>query len=333
MTRGLTDVRRWGRRLLPAALAAVVLAGAAVYLSVVPREAGKEATAFRVGSLRIAEPFTLATEPGAKTAAGYMRIENGGSEGDRLLSATVEIAPSVLIQEAANIAGVTNVHAVEEGVDVPAGGTLQLRPGSYRLLFRGLDRQLNEGERFSGTLTFAKAGTVRVTYQVGPLVPSIGGPFALIDQDGKALSNADLLGKPYAIFFGYTHCPDVCPTTLFEMSAALAKLGADADRLRMVFVTVDPARDTPELLKEYLGAFDAHIVGLTGTVETIDAAAKAFHTFYKKVPGKNGDYSMDHSASVILMDAEGSFVGTISYRDDVDTRAEKLKRLVSATRS
>ena len=326
-------MHRLGRRLLPAALVAALLVGAAAYLTFERRQPGNAELAFRVGSLRIAEPFTLATEADAKSAAGYMRIENGGSDSDRLVSATAEVAARVEIQEAVDVAGMTDVRMLEDGIEVPSGGMLQLRPGSYRLLFRDLDRQLNEGESFSGTLTFAKAGTAKVAYEVGPVVPSIGGSFALIDQSGKAFSNADLDGKPYAIFFGYTHCPDVCPATLFEMSEVLRKLGPDADRLRMVFVTIDPARDTPTLLKEYLSAFDPRIVGLTGTAETIDEAAKAFHTFYRKVPGKDGDYSMDHSASVILMDAEGKFAGTISYREDVDARLDKLKRLVAASQS
>jgi protein SCO1/2 len=172
-----------------------------------------------------------------------------------------------------------------------------------------------------------------VTYRVGAAAASVGAdPFALIDQDGEPLSSADLAGKPYAIFFGYTHCPDVCPTTLFEMSEALKALGPDADRLRVLFVTVDPARDTPELLKSYLSAFDGRISGLSGTQQAIDAAAKSFRIFYQKVPAENGDYSMDHSATVILMGADGRFVGTISYGEDGETRVAKLKRLVSLGR-
>jgi protein SCO1/2 len=142
-----------------------------------------------------------------------------------------------------------------------------------------------------------------------------------------------LKGKPYAIFFGFTHCPDVCPTTLFEMSEALTRLGSDGDKLRFVFVTVDPARDTPELLSEYLGAFDPRIVGLTGSEEEIAATAKAFHIFFQKVPGANGEYSMEHSASVMLMDAEGKFVGTISYGEDIDQRLSKLKQLIAGSPS
>jgi protein SCO1/2 len=190
---------------------------------------------------------------------------------------------------------------------------------------------LQEGESFSGTLTFEKAGSVEVTYLVGEYVAPIGGSFALTDQNSAPFSNADLLGKPYAIFFGYTHCPDVCPTTLFELSRALAKLGPDAERLRVVFVTVDPARDTPDFLKEYLTAFDRRIVALTGSDKEIAEAAKAFRIFYQKVAAEDGDYTMDHSASVILMDAAGSFVGTISYGEDTEEMLTKLRRLAEAS--
>jgi protein SCO1 len=321
------------RRLLPVGGVAAILAGVAVYLVLDPREAALPLTEFHVGLLVIAEPFTLATEPGAKKAAGYMRIENAGGEGDRLLSGTASVAESVAIEETNVAGGMNSVTQLAGGLEIPANGSVQLRPGSYRLVFQGLSRQLKEGDYFSGKLAFEKAGSVDVTYQVGPYVASIGGPFALIEADGKAFSNADLAGKPYAIFFGYTHCPDVCPTTLFEMSQALAKLGPDAERVNMVFVSVDPARDTPEFLEEYLTAFDARIVGLTGTEETIANAAKAFHVFYQKVPADNGDYTMDHSATVILMDAAGKFVGTISYGEDTDQMLAKLRRLIAGASS
>ena len=320
------------RRVLPAALVAAILGGVAGTLAVSRLRAEQSAAEFRAGALTIAEPFTLATDPDQTSAAGYMRIENSGGEGDRLISATADVADRVEIQEATDVGGVKEVHRLDE-VDVPPASTVQLRPGSYRLLLVGLSRQLNEGESFSGTLTFEKAGTVDVTFEVGPLISPIGGPFALTDQNGEPFSSADLKGKPYAIFFGYTHCPDICPATLFEMSTALENLAADADKLGMVFVTVDPARDTPEFLKDYLSAFDPRIVGLTGTEEDIAATAKAFHTVYKKVPGDDGDYSMDHSASVILMDAEGQFVGTISYGEDADSRLKKLRQLIAASRS
>ena len=115
-------------------------------------------------------------------------------------------------------------------------------------------------------------------------VAAIGGPFKLIDQDGRALSDADLKGHPFLVFFGFTHCPDVCPTTLFEVSEVLRALGPDADRTRALFITVDPERDTAPLMKDYLSSFDRHVVGLTGDPVAIAAVAKAYRVYYKKVP-------------------------------------------------
>ena len=230
------------------------------------------------------------------------------------------------------VGGVTEAHALGDGLEVPAAGSVHLVPGSYRLLFRELSRQLKEGESFAGTLTFEKAGSVDVTFEVGPFVASVGAePFALIDQDGGPFSDRGSRGKSLRHLLRLHALPDVCPTTLFEMSEALRKLGPDADRLKVVFASVDPARDTPELLKNYLGAFDERIVGLTGSAENVDKAAKSFRIFYQKVPGEDGDYSMDHSSSVILMDGEGRFVGAIGYQEDSDTRLAKLKRLMAGT--
>jgi protein SCO1/2 len=318
------------RRLLPAAVVVVLLAG---YFALDARRGGEPVAAFRAGALTVAEPFALATGPDATSAAGYMRIENGGGEDDRLLSATAEIADRVAIEEAVVSDGMTTVLPLAEGLEIAAGSVVQLRPGSYRLHLEGLRRQLKEGESFFGTLVFEKAGSLDVTYQVGEYVAPIGGAFSLTDQSGAPFSNGDLLGKPYAIFFGYTHCPDVCPTTLFELSRALAKLGPDAERLRVVFVTVDPARDTPDFLKEYLTAFDRRIVALTGSDKEIAEAAKTFRIFYQKVAAEDGDYTMDHSASVILMDAAGSFVGTISYGEDSEKMLAKLRRLLTGASS
>jgi protein SCO1/2 len=322
-------MRLMARRLLPAAVVACILAGVAGYLAIRPPDPRRSAPQFAAGSLAISEPFVLATQPGATTAAGYMTIENSSREPDRLISATAEIAARASLRQTASANGVTEIHDLPDGVAVPAGGTVTLRPGSYQVFFEGVDRPLQEGETFAGTLVFQNAGSIDVTYQVGEAVAPIGGaPFELVDADGEPFSSADLAGEPYAIFFGYTHCPDVCPTTLFEMSEALKALGADADKLHVVFVTVDPARDTPELLKNYLSAFDDRIIGLTGTPEAIDAAAKSFRVFYRKVPTEDGDYSMDHSATVILMGAYGEFVGTISYGENAETRLGKLRNLL-----
>lgn len=157
-----------------------------------------------------------------------------------------------------------------------------------------------------------------------------GGPFRLTDQTGATLTDADLKGRPFAVFFGFTHCPEICPTTLWEMSQALAALGPDGDRLRVLFVTVDPERDRPEMLREYLQSFDPRITGLTGTPEEVAAVAKSYRVYWRKVPTSDGDYTMDHSAMVYLMDAEGRFHDIIAYGTPEPERLAALRRLLAA---
>ena len=156
----------------------------------------------------------------------------------------------------------------------------------------------------------------------------IGGPFRLTSHEGKPFTEDDLKGKPFAVFFGFTHCPEVCPTTLHDLSQDLEALGRDGDRLRVAFITVDPARDTPELLKTYLSSFDPRIVGLTGTEEEVAAAAKAYKIYYRKVPTEGSDYTMDHSASIFLMDSKGEFFGTSNFQEKEDVRRSKLRQLI-----
>jgi protein SCO1/2 len=129
------------------------------------------------------------------------------------------------------------------------------------------------------------------------------------------------------VFFGFTHCPEVCPTTLYDLTQDLEALGKDADRLRVAFITVDPAQDTPELMKTYLGSFDPRIVGLTGTEEEIAAVAKAYKVYYRKVPTESG-YTMDHTATILLMDSRGEFYGTSNFQESQEVRREKLRKLV-----
>lgn len=160
-------------------------------------------------------------------------------------------------------------------------------------------------------------------------VATVGGPFTLTGTDGKTVTEKALLGKPSAIFFGFTFCPEVCPTTLFELTTLAEQLGPEADKLNFVFVSVDAERDGPEEMKQYLTAFDSRIIGLTGTPQQIDAAAKAFKIYYTKVPLENGDYTMDHTASVLLMDAQGKFFGTMAYEEAKDVMLAKLKRLAN----
>lgn len=154
---------------------------------------------------------------------------------------------------------------------------------------------------------------------------SIGGPFALVNQNGKAVTQADFAGHPFLVFFGYTHCPDVCPTTLSDMSRMLDVLGKDS-AVSALFITVDPARDTPTVLKDYLSSFDARITGLTGDAASIAAAEKAYRVYAKQVPTTGGDYSMDHTAIVYLMDRDGRFVNALNLDQSPEAAADEFKR-------
>ncbi len=160
----------------------------------------------------------------------------------------------------------------------------------------------------------------------GPGPSAIGGPFNLIDQDGKPLTDQDLKGRPVLVFFGYTHCPDVCPTTLFDVSELLRALGPDAGRAAALFITVDPERDTAPVMKDYLSSFDPHLRAATGDPKAIEAAEKAYRVYVKKVPGENGDYSMDHTALVYLMDKQGRFVAPFSLKRRPEDAAAELRK-------
>jgi protein SCO1/2 len=154
----------------------------------------------------------------------------------------------------------------------------------------------------------------------------IGGPFRLTDQNGKAVTDQDLKGKPFLVFFGFTHCPDVCPTTLFDVSEVLRSLGPDADRTAALFITVDPERDTTTALKDYLGSFDPHLRGLTGDAAALASVAKEYRVYYKKVPLDGGDYTMDHTAIVYLMDKDGRFVSPFNLKRKPDVSAAELRK-------
>jgi protein SCO1 len=174
---------------------------------------------------------------------------------------------------------------------------------------------------FSGVFLFA---TRQMGNGGGP--SPIGGPFALIDQNGQPISDQDMKGRPFLVFFGYTHCPDTCPTTLFDVSELMRALGKDADRTSALFITVDPERDTPAVMKDYLSSFDSHLRGASGDRETIEAAERAYRVFARKVPGENGDYGMDHTALVYLMDKQGRFVAPFSLKRRPEEAAADLRR-------
>ena len=159
--------------------------------------------------------------------------------------------------------------------------------------------------------------------------PSFGGPFTLVDGEGQPFSSARLDGKPYAIFFGFTHCPDTCPTTLARLVKLRREAGADG-KLNIVFVTVDPERDGPKDMAAYSQAFGAPIIGLTGSPEQIDKVKKQFGIYSEKVPTADGDYTVDHTATVLLFDRAGKFVATISPDEQDPPALAKLKRIIAS---
>ena len=157
-----------------------------------------------------------------------------------------------------------------------------------------------------------------------------GGPFKLTDTQGRTVTEASLKGRPQAIFFGFTRCPEVCPTTLATLTRLHRALGNDARRLRIVFVSVDPGHDTPASLGTYLAVFPIPVTGLTGTPTQLAQITKAYGVYVKKVPLAGGDYTIDHTASVYLMDARGRFVTTLGYDDPYATKLHILKRFLAA---
>jgi protein SCO1/2 len=159
-----------------------------------------------------------------------------------------------------------------------------------------------------------------------PAPSAIGGPFSLVDQTGKAVTEGDLKGKPSLMFFGFTHCPDICPTALFEMTQLYKALGSDGDKVHAYFVTVDPERDTPDILKEYLSSFDPRLRGLTGDPAAVAAMEKAYRVYSKKIPLENGGYTMDHTALVYLMDKQGRFIAPFNLKRKPEESAADLKR-------
>jgi protein SCO1 len=165
--------------------------------------------------------------------------------------------------------------------------------------------------------------------QVQSGATKIGGPFTPVYDTGVQVSEADLKGKSTVMYFGYTFCPEVCPTTLTDLVQWMQMIGRDADRLNYVFVTVDPERDTPKVMHDYVSAFDPRIRGLTGTSEQIAKVTKEYGVYYKRIQTSDGGYVMDHSAVLYMMDPNVRFVGVIPYQEDTAKAVAKLKKLAA----
>ncbi len=167
------------------------------------------------------------------------------------------------------------------------------------------------------------------TQQQPLAISSIGGPFTLTGSDGKPFSSASLAGKPYAIFFGFTHCPDVCPTTLARMVRLRQLLGAGDRPFEILFVSVDPERDGSAEVGKYAELFNSPVTGLTGSPAQIEQVKKQFGIFSRKVPDSSGGYSVDHTSTVLLFDRKGDFSGTIAPEENDNAALAKLKRITA----
>jgi cytochrome oxidase Cu insertion factor (SCO1/SenC/PrrC family) len=179
-----------------------------------------------------------------------------------------------------------------------------------------------------GALWFTR---VQTDGPIGTGTALVGGPFTLTNQDGKRVTDQDFRGKYMLIFFGFTYCPDVCPGELQVMSAALDELGPEADKIQPIFITIDPARDTPEAMKIYVSNFHPRMVGLTGSEEDIAAVAKAYRVYYAKAKGSEDkpDYLMDHSTILYFMGPDGKFVKHFTYGTDAKALAQGLRENIS----
>lgn len=161
------------------------------------------------------------------------------------------------------------------------------------------------------------------------VVQAYGVPFELIDHNGDPITQDAFRGQPSAVFFGFTHCPEVCPTTVYEMDGWFRELGDEAAEIKAYFVTVDPERDTPEMLGTYLTSQSDRITGITGDPEQVREMLRGFNVYFKKFDEDEYGYNMDHTASVFLLDSNGDFRKTISYGENTETAIQKLRDLAS----
>lgn len=218
-----------------------------------------------------------------------------------------------------------------ESAPAPTGGGPGRRLGLLVAVVLGAALLAFAAVRYVGDAGKIGESIVKATKSTG--AAAIGGPFQLTDHNGNRVTEKSFSGKYLLVYFGYTYCPDVCPTGLTEISNALDLLGPVADKLQPLFITIDPARDTPEQLKEYATYFHPRLIGLTGTPAEIAAAAKTYRIYYAKVDSKEpnadpDDYTMDHSAIVYLMGPDGQFRQHFSHGTDAETMARRIKEIV-----
>jgi protein SCO1/2 len=297
------------------------------------------------GSIRVVGAWSRATAPGAPVGVVYFEVINTGPA-DTLLAIECPAAQRAEMHATGRADGIMSMRPVES-VDIPAGGRLSFQPGGLHAMLIGIKEPLKEGGRLPLTLVFRRAGKLRFEAAIQGLgttdprsattpPPATAAPppqadfrlalwpqraespsLRLLDFDGRPRQIADYRGRVLVIFFGFVRCPDACPAELFKLALAMKRLGSLSERMQVLFVTLDPERDSQQVLKSYVTAFDPRFVGLTGSTVDIDRAAMSFYVEYARV-GRGADYSIEHSTSTFVLDAHGRLrlVGTLDATVD-----------------
>jgi len=306
---------------------------------------GPAADAASSGSIRVVGAWSRSTAPGASVGVVYFEVINAGPA-DTLLAIECPAAEHAEMHATASADGIMKMRPVAS-VDIPAGGHLSFQPGGLHAMLVGIKEPLKEGARLPLTLVFRRAGKLRFEAAIQGLgttdprpatnpPPATAAPsppadfrlalwpqraespsLRLLDFDGRPRQLADYRGRVLVIFFGFVRCPDACPAELFKLALAMKRLGSLSERMQVLFVTLDPERDSQQVLKSYVTAFDPRFVGLTGSTVDIDRAAMSFYVEYARV-GRGADYSIEHSTSTFVLDAHGRLrlVGTLDATVD-----------------
>jgi protein SCO1/2 len=314
------------------------------------------------GSISVVRAWSRSTPGGAPVGVVYFEVINAGPA-DTLLAIECPAAERVEMHATTRVDGMMKMRPVPS-VEVPAGGRVSFQPGGLHAMLVGIKQPLQEGGRLPFTLVFRRAGKLQFEAAIqGPgtadpppaqavpraptvpparaVVPALtdfrlalwpqraaSPALRLLDFDGRPRRLADYRGRVLVIFFGFVRCPDACPAELFKLALAMKRLGPLSGQVQVLFVTLDPERDTPQILKSYVTAFDPRFVGLTGSTADIDRAAMSFYVEYARV-GQGADYSIDHSTSTFVLDAHGRLrlVGTLDAT--VDDWVHDLKRVAA----
>jgi protein SCO1/2 len=299
------------------------------------------------GSISVVGAWSRSTAPGASVGVVYFEVINTGPT-DTLLTIECPAAERVEMHATARADGIMKMRQVAS-VDIPARGRLSFEPGGLHAMLIGIKQPLKEGGRLPLTLVFRGAGKLRFEAAIqglGTMNPAAAAPppadfrlavwpqraespaLRLFDFDGRPRRLTDYRGRVLVIFFGFVRCPDACPAELFKLALAMKRLGPLSEHMQVLFVTLDPERDTPQILKSYVTAFDPRFVGLTGSTAEIDRAAMSFYVEYARV-GRGADYAIDHSTSTFVLDAHGRLrlVGTLDTT--VDDLVHDLRRVAA----